>query len=42
MDPVTCTNAHNDVIELVNHGMAENTKADLSTHSGFTEKTTKN
>ena len=26
MHPVTCTNTHHDVTDLVNHGMVKNTK----------------
>ena len=26
MHPVLCTNTHHDITELINHGMAKNTK----------------
>ena len=26
IDPVSCTNTHHDVTDLVNHGMVKNTK----------------
>ena len=35
MHPVSCTNTHNDVKDLVNHGMVKNTKTWISTEDNF-------
>ena len=30
MHPVSCTNTHDDVTDMVNHGMVKNTKTRIS------------
>ena len=42
MHPVSCTNTHHDVTDLLNHGMAENTKTWISQERNITFYETKN
>ena len=34
MHPVSCTNTHHDVTDLINHGMVKNTKTWISREDG--------